>query len=309
MTSPYHAHPTVFSGNPLDRADVVRGDKKHLQALQSSEDARFLLIAEDRILTDMHSAEIAWQMSGKLRFLPCSDTIFLGLEGQQPRFATQLNGTAEDIGSMFENADQPAKFRDLRAIAMKFSTPHPDLAIMAQAKSMLDWHKRHQYCAQCGSESVIQKAGYERICNHCGAHHFPRTDPVVIMLAVHDDKALLARSPHFPPNFYSAPAGFMEPGETIEEAVARELAEETGIGVSDVHYIASQPWPFPSSLMIGCIATAKNTDITLDTNELEDARWVNRHEIEAIYAGQQAEIFLPPPMAVASTILKAWITS
>ena len=196
-------------------------------------------------------------------------------------------------------------FEELRQVAGELSVDVA--AILAQAKSMIDWHARHQFCANCGHPTEPGDAGYKRSCGACNAEHFPRTDPVVIMLATKGDKCLLGRQKAWPPKMYSALAGFLEPGESIEEAVARELEEEAGIKVSDVQYFATQPWPYPSSLMIGCFATAETEEILLDDIELEEAVWFDKATVQAALAGKgDGSLFVPPPMAIAHQLVKAW---
>jgi NAD+ diphosphatase len=171
---------------------------------------------------------------------------------------------------------------------------------------VLDWHARHSFCANCGTPTEPFRAGWGRRCPSCATEHFPRVDPVVIMLAEHDDRVLLGRQPAFPAGRYSALAGFLEPGESIEEAVAREVREEAGIDVTDVRYVASQPWPFASSLMIACVARARSDALTLDRNELEDAIWVPRDQVRAVLAGEPGPFLPPPPYAIAHTLLTRW---
>jgi NAD+ diphosphatase len=183
----------------------------------------------------------------------------------------------------------------------------PDAALYAGARSLVDWHARHGFCSVCGTATAIFRAGWARKCPNCGAEHFPRVDPVVIMIAEHQGRALLGRQPAWPPGRYSALAGFLEVGESIEEAVAREIFEEAGVRVRAVRYLASQPWPFPSSLMIACIAEAEGDAITLDANELEDARWFTRDEVRQALARDPEALFgAPPPYAIAHTLLTAW---
>ena len=182
-----------------------------------------------------------------------------------------------------------------------------DAAIWAAARSLNEWHNRHLHCGICGAATTSYRAGWGRKCLGCGAEHFPRVDPVVIMLAEFEDKVLLGRQPQYPEGRYSALAGFVEPGESIEEAVARELVEEAGVAVSDVRYVASQPWPFPGSLMIACIGRAAADAITLDTRALEDAFWCDRAGVAAALAGVPDAPFLaPPPFAIANTLLTRW---
>jgi NAD+ diphosphatase len=185
----------------------------------------------------------------------------------------------------------------------------PDLAIYGGARSLADWHARHRFCANCGGPTQIAKGGWQRTCDACEAQHFPRVDPVAIMLVEHDGDLLLGRSDRFPPRRYSALAGFIEPGEGIEDAVAREVLEEAGVVVRDVSYISSQPWPFPSQLMIGCHGFAEGRDLTVDHTELEDARWFTRAEVaEAMERGEDSTSFIPPPVtAIAHHLLQHWL--
>ena len=219
------------------------------------------------------------------------EPLFLGLEDGSPRFAVL-----------------PASAAGAEARAILGQLDSTDAPLFAAALSLSSWHLRHVFCSVCGSPSAIFRAGWARRCEVCGAEHYPRVDPVVIMLATFEDRLLLGRQPQFPLGRYSALAGYIEPGETIEAAVARELNEEAGIAVTDVRYIASQPWPFPSSLMIGCTATATSDALTIDHDELDDARWFDRDEVIAALAGDAAAPFLPPPhFAIARTLLDHWI--
>lgn len=180
--------------------------------------------------------------------------------------------------------------------------------LFAAALSLANWHRRHGFCANCGSPTQPNRGGWSRACPACGTEHYPRVDPVVIMTAEHDGRLLLGRQPAFPPGRYSTLAGFVEPGESIEAAVARELGEEAGIDVADVTYRASQPWPFPSSLMVGAHATATSDRLTIDRDELDDARWFTREEVRAALAGDPAAPFeAPPRFAIARTLLEAWL--
>jgi NAD+ diphosphatase len=185
-----------------------------------------------------------------------------------------------------------------------------DAALWGTARSLIEWHNRHRFCSNCGTPTAVFRAGWGRKCGNCKGEHFPRVDPVVIMLAEHRGRVLLGRQPQYPPGRYSALAGFVEVGETIEAAVARELHEEAGIAVRNVRYLASQPWPFPSSLMIGCHAEALADELTIDTTELDDARWFTRAEVAAALAGDADAAFLPPPrFAIARTLLEHWLAA
>ncbi len=193
----------------------------------------------------------------------------------------------------------------LRKIYSEGLLSKPVMDLLAQARSLVHWHERHGFCAACGTKSTLHDAGYRRVCPSCKIEHFPRTDPVVIMVVRHGDNFLLGRQASWPAHMYSALAGFMEPGETIEQAVAREVLEETSIAVDTVSYIASQPWPFPSSIMIGMQAEARNTDITIDPKELEDARWFSRDEVRLMLKGSHPDgLWASRPQAIAHYILK-----
>ncbi|SDD78838.1 NAD(+) diphosphatase [Kordiimonas lacus] len=317
--------PTAFSGNPLNRADHLREDPEIFGAYMEREDARVVLFAIEGerdegnssflppndywVLTD-EPGDIAWQKPSAIRLLPKDNTIFLGLdENGAPRFAVKLGGTTTDFAEFFEPQGQ--KFRDGRNIAHKLtnppSSPHPSLGIIAQAKSMLMWHDSHRFCAKCGEESEMIKAGYERECPACKAHHFPRTDPVVIMLVRCGDKALVGRGKGWPEGNFSALAGYMEPGESMEEAVAREVFEEVGLKTTHVRYVASQPWPWPSTLMIGVEAWVEDGEITLQEAEIAEALWITKDDVRASMKGESPYRLVPPPFAIAHNLVKNWM--
>ena len=275
-----------FSGPGLDRADLMRGNPSGLARLASRTDALELIWA-DGLPVIGEDGRLAW------RAAECPD-LFLGQEGESPRFSA-IQPHVGDVRAAF------AMINLLDAI---------DAPIYAAALSLAAWHFRHAFCAACGNPSDPVRGGWSRRCASCSADHFPRVDPVVIMLAEHDGDLLLGRQPHYPPNRYSALAGFVEVGENLEAAVAREFHEEAGIRVADVTYVASQPWPFPSSLMIGCMARALDRELTIDTTELDDARWFSRGEVEAALAGHPTAAFLPPPKtAIARTLLDWWVSA
>ncbi len=196
-------------------------------------------------------------------------------------------------------------FAELRAVMTRLSRADAELA--ATARAIFGWHRSHRFCAACGQESRFAMGGWQRNCDACGTHHFPRTDPVVIMLITHGNSVLLGRSPGWPEGMYSLLAGFVEPGETLEAAVRREVLEESGITVGPVEYLSSQPWPFPSSLMFGCRGTALDTKITIDPAEIEDARWVTREEMADVFAGQHPEILPARKGAIAHFLLENWL--
>ena len=278
-----------FTGSALDRADHLRLDEAQLDALLRSAEARLLALAElDPVLDE--EGRLTWAALG-----PDEEVIFLGLDGSVPLFAPLV--TLERIGARAWSV-----FRLLALMSPR------DVAIWGTARSLNEWHARHGFCGRCGAATASFRAGWGRRCGQCGLEHFPRVDPVVIMLAEHEGRVFVARQPQYPPGRYSALAGFVEPGESIEEAVARELMEEAGLVVSDVRYVASQPWPFPGSLMIACLASAESAEIRLDTTELEDGFWIDRAGVEAALAGAPDAPFLaPPPYAIAHSLLVRWL--
>ncbi|HEV7234361.1 MAG TPA: NAD(+) diphosphatase, partial [Sphingorhabdus sp.] len=226
------------------------------------------------------------------------ELILLGLSDGKPHFVP----LTDVEGGMFRS---PALWRALSML------PAEDAAIYGTARSLIDWHNAHRFCGKCGSATELFRAGWGRKCSNCGKEHFPRTDPVVIMLAEFEGKALVGRQSRFPPGNYSALAGFLEPGESIEEAVRREIHEEAGVTCGAVRYVTSQPWPFGGSqLMIACVADALGNEITLDANELEDAMWVSKDEARAALDGADNRRFnAPPPFAIAHSLLRAWVES
>ena len=275
-----------FSGAGLDRADALRGDAAAIAALAGRNDARELKWSNG--LPELTAdGRLAWQPV-------TTPELFLGLDGESPRFS-----------AIHEAEGAPWAAFPLLAILADGDAP-----LLAAGLSLSRWHTRHRFCANCGHSTDIVRGGWSRRCPSCSAEHFPRVDPVVIMVAEHGDELLLGRQPHYPPDRYSALAGFVEVGESIEDAVRREIHEEAGIAVREVHYVASQPWPFPSSLMIGCSARAESRALTIDRTELEDARWFSRDAIAAALAGAPHAAFEPPPKAaIARTLLERWLAA
>jgi NAD+ diphosphatase len=278
----------AFSGADLDRAPERRRDPEWLSARRSDPRARAVQLSERGV----------WIEDGHL-LLGASDgsQVFLGLAGGTPLFASDVSTDEPDAG-------HPAGLREAAA-----ELPAGEAAVAAYAASLLSWHRRHAFCANCGAPTEVVDAGHERHCPACEAHHFPRTDPVVIVrVSDGGDRILLGRSPRWPAGRYSVLAGFVEPGETLEDAVRREVHEESGIELSEIGYVASQPWPFPSSLMLGFHATAEGREPRADGVELEDVRWFGRDEVEEA-AAARGGIFLPPPYSIARRLIDAWLAT
>jgi NAD+ diphosphatase len=300
-----------FCGSPLDRASEKRTDADWIAA-KRHDPASFILpvwrlqpflMGPENARGPLEAAYLKPGLAEPL-MAPDAPWILLGRDGETAYFAIDISEAADPA-----NAGPLAglgHFRDMRAAAMS-GLGERDIAILGHAKAMIDWHQRHGFCPRCGQPTALADAGYKRICSACSSEHFPRTDPVVIMLVTQEDACLVGRGRQFPPGFFSALAGFVEPGETIEEAVARETFEETGVRVKNVRYFATQPWPFPSSLMIGCFADAEGRDIVIDHNELADAFWLEKRKLRAMLAGDATDgLRVPPPVAIAHHLLKAW---
>ena len=283
----------AFAGARLNRADDLRRDPARLETLM---DWRARLLKLDGLDPALdRDGGLEWGTLADAD--PSSELVFLGLLGERACFAEVAPRL---IGSVAP--PNPALWRALATME------HEDLAIYGAARSLVDWHARHRFCARCGQATKLSKGGWQRDCASCGAEHFPRVDPVTIMLVEHDDMLLLGRQPRFPPRRFSALAGFVEPGESVEEAVRREVFEEAGVVVREVGYVASQPWPFPSQLMIGCHAMAEDTALNVDRTELEEARWFSRDEVaQAMQGGEDGAFIAPPPHAVAHHLLKWWL--
>ena len=287
--------PIAFAGSPIDRADHIRANPDELAALMNWR-ARLLKLDG---LSPVYTDDGALEWGTLADAAPEAELVFLGLMDGKACFAAVPD----------EGATGPAYANPQIWAAMSALDPG-ELALYGGARSLVDWHARHRFCARCGGPTKVSKGGWQRNCDSCKAQHFPRTDPVTIMLIEHKGHLLMGRQPRFPPRIYSALAGFVEPGETIEEAVARESFEEAGVVVRDVTYVASQPWPFPSQLMIGCHAYTDDPELTIDTTELDEARWFTREELEAARAagpeGNDTLIF-PRPFAIAHNLLTWWL--
>ncbi len=295
-----------FAGNPLDRVSERRDDREWLAALLGEPETRFLALRDLKPFTRATAMPaLDWQSVAPWRrqIEAGATLIFLGLGDGRAHFA--IDATGADVAP-----DIDTELVDVRALAPAIATG--EAAILAEARSLIDWHCRHRFCAQCGSPTRVASAGWVRRCPDCRASHFPRTDPVVIMLAVRGDRALLGRNRRRAGARFSCLAGFVEPGETLEEAVRREVREESGIRCGPVRYLASQPWPFPSSLMMGFLAEALTEEITVDPEELAEARWFPRHEVRDMVAraangpDDPTQVSLPPPLAIAHQICRRW---
>lgn len=268
--------------------------------------AALLPLWQEKVLIDLEPEEprLGWVAPLAEHLEDAADPpVFLGLSDETPCFAADVSALDEEAAK--DRFCEGAKFIDLRSIAGELAPGGASIA--ATAKGVLGWHRTHRFCSRCGAASAMENGGWRRRCPSCASLHFPRTDPVVIMLILHDDQVLVGRQTQFPPGTYSLLAGFMEPGETIEEAVRRETKEETTIEVGRVGYLGCQPWPFPASLMLGCVGEAETTDITIDPAELEDAQWISRAKMQVILEGKHPRIKPPRKDAIARAILTDWV--
>lgn len=307
----------AFCGTWDNRDTALRVDAKALADLMRDSRTRVLPVWRGKPHL-ANGSSLAWVGVDHPCLIHMRDSlIYLGQHDDAACFAADISAWEPDALdqtalAMFLDASQQiwpgapegTAFCDLR---MGMGTlPGPDAALAATARALFNWHRTHRFCAACGTPSVPAMAGWERHCPACGAKHFPRTDPVVIMLVLHGNRALLGRQPGWPAGMYSALAGFVEPGETLEAAVDREVREEVGIALSHVQYIASQPWPFPNSLMLGCVAQAVSDQITLDA-ELEDARWVTREQVLRGWTGDDPSLMPARKGSIAHALIGAWL--
>lgn len=308
MTKPIVTAPLTslgYIGSKLDRISEQRRDHARIEAAMHHADAGVYVLAGDivvlkkrgEILDPLLSPAEAHGFGEPLQ------TMFVGLAGEAARTAISISSeTAERAKA---SGDYAAI--DLRSVAVQ-GLAHDHLPALASAKSVLLWHAAHRFCANCGTPTRTIEAGWRRDCPNCGEHHFPRVDPCVIMLAIDSDRCLLGRSHRFLPNMWSCLAGFVEPGESFEECVRRETMEEAGIEIGRLHYFASQPWPFPMSMMVGFHAEAITTELTIDWKELEGARWFDRDELRLMFAGRHPDgLFVPPSVAIAHHIIRAFV--
>jgi NAD+ diphosphatase len=305
MTRPERSATLGYASNALDRLAEHRDDADRMAALSGDPAARSFLLSGDIpvLRRSGNGFDPLWTLDEASGFGLVRERAFLGLDGTRPLFGTLVDAPEPETD---QGRDDVVRI-DLRSIAVQALLPPEQLGPLAEAKSLMFWHQRHRFCAACGARTQTTAAGWRRECASCGTQHFPRTDPVAIMLAARGDLCLLGRQSRFPPGMYSCLAGFVEPGETLEDAVRRELKEEAGIATGRVTYLASQPWPFPSSLMIGCLAEATSEQLVVDHVELEDARWFPREEVRRILAGSHPDgLQCPPTIAIANSLMRAW---
>ncbi len=315
------AEQVVFGGSGLDRAAELRGKPEVLQQAIAESRAECILLWRGKLL--VHGPDF-----DRLYRLPCDHPvlsyaneapIFLGREEQgRLTFAYDISAWTPDEAEQPDTASfvdttvqhhpdlpETAVFAELRRIMVRLSARDAELG--AAAKAVLGWHRSHRFCAVCGAESESTNAGWQRTCPSCGASHFPRTDPVVIMLITSGERTLLGRSPGWPEGMYSCLAGFIEPGETIEAAVRREVLEEVGVSVGEVTYLSSQPWAFPSSLMIGCHGVATSDDIQIDPAEIDHALWISKSDLMDAFAGQNPSLMPARKGSIANFLLQNWL--
>jgi NAD+ diphosphatase len=277
----------TFADARLDRAPAERRSPGWLEEQRRSPGARALLLSERGV----------WVESGRLVLAdPPEGALFLGLAGETALFASEVGDAEPPSGA-------PAGLREAAA-----ELPAEQAAVAAYAAALLGWHRRHRFCSNCGHPTEPRDGGHERHCRACGFDHFPRTDPVVIVRVTDGARLLLGRKPEWPAGRYSVLAGYVEPGESLEDAVRREIHEESGIEVSSVAYVASQPWPFPSSLMLGFEALAGRDDPRAGDGELADVRWFSRGAVEDAAAGR-GEVFIPPPFTIARRLIDGWLAA
>jgi NAD+ diphosphatase len=298
--------PHVFAGNPFDRGDVQRRDAVWLEAQSKHPQSRILPLYQLEILIQAEPRfELGWLSPSAIEPLQVKiPPVFLGLQDGIAHFALDVSEVEDPLDQL--QLGDTWRFQEARGAALHLSTA--EAGIVAQSRSQVGWHQRHRFCSVCGQPTEQSRGGHVRICLACKAQHFPRTDPVAIMLISDGDSCLLGQSRGrlSRTGRYSALAGFIDQGESIEEAVRREVKEEAGIEVGEVRYHSSQPWPFPSSLMIGCHGKAATTDIRIDPEEMTDVRWFPREEVRAALRHENPNLQVPDPIAIAHHLIRAW---
>jgi NAD+ diphosphatase len=307
--SPFDSFPLgqpAFVTNVLDRAAHLRHSDEKLLALEAKSTSRAYLVHRDSLVVKREKDGVRplLAIDEALKLGANPGTVFLGLRDGAAIFGMGISPA--EVEKLVGRDD--VVVTELRGMVMQGVLGPEQLSAIAMAKSLVGWHQRHGFCANCGARTAMKEGGWKRDCPSCKAEHFPRTDPVVIMLVTSSEKCLLGRQKHFLPGMYSCLAGFVEVAETIEDAVRREILEESGIRCTDVNYYMTQPWPYPSSLMIGCTARAANDDIVVDRTELEDARWFDRDEVALMIARKHPDgLAGPHPFAIAHHLLGRWV--
>ena len=303
-------YPHIFSGNPLDRGETQRRDEEWITKTAQDPNSRFLPMWGPKVLITEHPDPsghgLGWLTMQDLKQAGINSTVMLlGMLDGTAYYAVDLSNQ-ETAGEQLQGLNG-YYFEDARNAAEQLLTG-PDAGILAQGRAQINWHNRHGFCSVCGHETVIQRGGQKRVCPGCKAEHFPRVDPVIICLVTDGERCLLGQSRGrlARMNRYSALAGFVDQGESIEEAVSREIMEEAGLQVRNVRYHSSQPWPFPSSLMMGCHAEAATTEINMDPEEMTDVKWFGRQEVLQALAGENEQLLLPGPVAIAHHLIKTW---
>jgi NAD+ diphosphatase len=297
------ANPNVFAHPGLDRAALRRADEVWLETQWRAPESRLMLLHRGMPLVSHSGKALVWH-SPSPRW-PWENSraalVFLGMADERAHFALELGSQAEAD----EAAGEANAFLGLRHLAATLDGA--DASTVCCAKALFDWHRSHRFCGSCGHLTIAEQAGWRRACPQCQTQHFPRTDPVVIMLPIHGDVCLLGRQSRHPKGMFSALAGFVEPGESLEAAVRREVAEESGLEAEKVTFFSDQPWPFPYNLMLGFFARVSHREFVLDGHELEAARWVTRAEAQrALAMDAGLGFFIPPPLAIAHHLIRAW---
>lgn len=315
-----HAETVTFGGSALDRAGEIRADEAAVAAALADPESRAILYWRGKPLLSMaQPAHLCRVPLDHPALVSASEpAILLGREAGAARFALDLSDWVPDtvdetmLGGFLDPTEQihpllpeGTAFVELRRV-MTWLTPR-DAELAATGKAILGWHRTHGFCACCGAATQMTQVGWQRKCPTCNAAHFPRTDPVVIMLVTRGNSVLVGRSPGWPEGMYSLLAGFVEPGETLEAAVRREVFEEVGVRVGPVRYLASQPWPFPASLMFGCAGEALDAEIVIDPVEIEDAIWMTREEMMTVFAGEHPKVLPARKGAIAHFLLQNWL--
>ncbi|AEI95463.1 NAD(+) diphosphatase [Roseobacter litoralis] len=316
------AETVTFGGSGLDRAGEIRSDREALAAARTDPDSRATLFWRGKPLVSLGNPALLVRLPLDHPVLrnASQDSILLGREEGAARFAFDLSNWVPDdldedqLGGFLDQSEQrhpdlpdEMVFAELRRV-MTWLSPR-DAELAATGKAVFGWHATHGFCACCGVQTDMVQEGWQRRCPACNASHFPRTDPVVIMLITKGNSVLVGRSPGWPDKMYSLLAGFVEPGETLEAAVRREVFEEVGVRVGAVEYLASQPWPFPASLMFGCAGEALNTDLTVDPLEIEDAMWVSKEDMMVAYSGHHPDILPARKGAIAHFLIENWLAN